>query len=366
MKKIEVTTPSIPPLEEYIREIESIWECKWLTNAGPKQIELEQQLTDYLHVPYCTLTANGHLALEIGIQALGLTGEIITTPFTFASTTQAIVHSGCTPVFCDINPTTCCIDADKIEALITEKTTGILPVHVYGNICDIEKINDIAQKYGLKVLYDAAHAFDESIDGIPIGNFGDISVFSFHATKVFNTVEGGALTCADQNLHKKLHSMLDFGICGKENVECVGINAKMSEFHAAMGICNLRHVFEEISKRRVVTEYYRKLLSDIPGLSLLEEQENISHNYSYFPIFINKEQFGHSRDEICEELEHHRIVSRKYFYPLTSHFSAYGGKFANADTPIAQKMAEQVLTLPLSPLLTKEQINKICKIILDF
>lgn len=366
MGTIEVTYPSLPPLEEYVQEIKSIWDSHRLTNAGPKQQVLEQRLTEYFQVPCCTLIANGHLALELGIQALGLTGEIITTPFTFASTTQAIVHSGCTPVFCDIDPATCCIDADKIESLITERTTGILPVHVYGNICDVEKIHDIAQKHGFKVLYDAAHAFGESVNGIPIGNFGDLSAFSFHATKVFNTVEGGSLTCADPNLCKALHAMREFGMYGKENAEMIGINAKMTEFHAAMGLCNLRHVSEEISKRRAAARYYRNWLSDVSGLVLLEEQPNVSYNYSYFPVFFDSERFGHSRDEVCGELERHQIVSRKYFYPLTSRFSAYDGKFTIADTPVAQKMASQVLTLPLSSALTKEQIDRICKVILDF
>lgn len=284
MKPIQVTRSSMPDLEEYIDEIKELWETHWLTNMGKKHKELEGLLLKYFETPNITLFTNGHLALECIIASLKLEGEVITTPFTFASTTHAIVRNGLNPVFCDINPIDYTIDVDLIESLITEKTTAILPVHVYGNICNVEKINHLAEKYKLKVIYDAAHAFGVSFNDVNIANFGDASMFSFHATKVFNTIEGGAVTYKDQSLSKILYDIKNFGITGQESVEYIGGNAKMNEFQAAMGICNLRHIERELDKRRIVFEKYEKRLTNINGIKLCRSQLGVKRNYAYFPV----------------------------------------------------------------------------------
>lgn len=363
-KIINVTSASMPPLNEYIDEIRDLWETHWLTHSGPKHHELEKKLCEYLKVENTSLFANGHLALEMALEALKLTGEVITTPFTFASTTQAILHTGLTPVFCDILPDDYTIDANKIEDLITEKTTAILPVHVYGNICDYKKIKAIADKYNLKVIYDAAHAFGEEIDGIGVGSLGDISMFSFHATKVFNTIEGGGLTYGCTSLKKEFSALRQFGMYGKEDAEMIGTNAKMTEFQAAMGICNLRHVEQYISKRKELVTRYNDLLSGKKGIVLCEPQKNVTSNYAYFPVLFNEKILRYSRDDVSKHLEDNGIFARKYFFPLTSNFTVCRKSIPIQQTPIAEKVADRVLTLPLYSDLELEDVDRICDIII--
>ena len=361
---INVTRSSMPGFEEYIKEIEPLWESRWLTNMGEKHKELEGKLCDYLKVSYVSLFTNGHLALEAAIASMELSGEVITTPFTFASTTQAIVRNGLTPVFCDINPEDYTIDVSKIEALITEKTCAILPVHVYGNICDVYAIQKIAKKYNIKVIYDAAHVFGVEYDGRGIGDFGDASMFSFHATKVFNTIEGGCVTYGDESLTKKLRIQKNFGMENAESYPEIAGNGKMNEFQAAMGLCNLRHVDEEIAKRKDVVEQYMKRLDGIDGLKVWKPQAGVKHNYAYFPVLFDEKVFGKSRDEVAQMLADNGVFARKYFYPLTSSFACYQGKFAIQHTPIAEQVASRVLTLPLYADLTIDEVNLICDIIL--
>lgn len=365
-KPILVVSPSMPPLDEYIQEISSLWETRHLTHTGPKHVELQDMLEKYLNVNNVSLFANGHLALEMGLQALGVTGEVITTPFTFGSTTQAILRCGLKPVFCDIKNDNYTIDSDKIEALITEKTSAILPVHVYGNICDVEQIQEIANKYHLKVLYDAAHAFGEIYKGINVAQFGDMSMFSFHATKVFHTFEGGCLTFSDNDKVQLLNGLKQFGqILHTDKVPYIGTNAKMTEAHAAMGLCNLRHVDEYIEKRGQVVECYRKRLSGIDGVFLCKEQENVKNNYAYFPVVFEVEKTGVSRDLIADKLAEHQIFSRKYFYPLTSDFECCQELRLAADVPVAKYISERVLTLPCYSDLSCDDVNRICDIILE-
>ncbi|KIO70376.1 DegT/DnrJ/EryC1/StrS family aminotransferase [Caldibacillus thermoamylovorans] len=359
--KIQVTRSSMPPFEEYIEEIRDIWETHWLTNMGVKHNQLEKQLEDYLKVPNVSLFTNGHLALEIAIEALELTGEVITTPFTFASTTQAIVRKGLTPVFCDINPDDYTIQTESIEKLITEKTSAIIPVHVYGNICNVTEIERIADKYNLKVIYDAAHAFGVTMDGESVANYGDVSMFSFHATKVFNTIEGGALTFKDSKLNEILNSYKNFGITSGKTVEYIAGNAKMNEFQAAMGLCNLKHVDTEIEKRKKIYNRYIELLNDIKGIRLSIPKDGIKSNYAYFPIVF--ENYKYNRDEVLEKLSNENIYARKYFYPLTSEFSCYQHSFKIQETPVASYIADRVLTLPLFADLSLEEVEKICEII---
>lgn len=361
-KQILVTRSSMPEFEEYCNEIKDMWESHWLTNMGVKHKELEASLLKYLKTPNITLFTNGHLGLECIISALELKGEVITTPFTFASTTHAIVRNGLTPVFCDINKEDYTMDVTKIESLITEKTSAIIPVHVYGNICNVKEIEKIAKKHNLKVIYDAAHAFGVEVDGVGISNFGDASMFSFHATKVFNTIEGGAVTYQDEKLNKILYDIKNFGITGPESVEYVGGNAKMNEFCAAMGICNLRHADGEIEKRKLVVERYRKRLSGVEGIKLSPIQEGIKSNYAYFPTVF--ENYKYTRDEIFEKLGKENIIARKYFYPLTNNFKCYEGRFEKNETSVANYIADRVLTLPLYADLELEVVDKICDIIL--
>ena len=363
MKKILVTQTSMPPYEEYIEEIKDIWESHWLTNMGPKHNLLESKLKKYLTVDNISLFTNGHNALELCLQALNLSGEVITTPFTFASTTHAIVRNGLMPVFCDINPLDYTIDVTKIERLITDKTTAIVPVHVYGHVCNIEEINRIAKKYGLKVIYDAAHVFGVRYKGIGIGNFGDASMFSFHATKVYHTIEGGAICYHDDELGHELYKLRDFGIKDAETIDGIGSNAKMNEFVAAMGLCTLRHVDEEIAKRKKVVECYRTHLGGIDGIQLPPIQENVESNYAYFPIVIDEKKFGSTRNEIFETLAENNIHARKYFYPLTSAFDAYHGIYNVNETPIALYVSKRVLTIPLYSDLEIEDVERVSNII---
>ena len=364
MERINVTKSSMPRFDEYMEEIRDIWETRWLTNAGPKHQLLRQQLKEYLGVEHISLFANGHLALEAAIQATELHGEVITTPFTFASTTQAILHSGLVPVFCDIEPETYTIDPSKIEPLITERTSAILPVHVYGNICDYRRINEIAKKHGLKVIYDAAHAFGEQVDGLSVGTLGDISMFSFHATKVFHSVEGGGLSFYDGALEQKFIAWRQFGMYGKEDSADIGTNAKMTEFHAAMGLCNLRHLGEEIKKREKVVQRYIERLAGIPGLKLNFTQKNVTSNYAYFPVVFDPEVFGKDRDAVASELERHDVFARKYFYPITSQMKCLKGKQVHP-TPIAEEISQRVLTLPLFADMTKEMVDQVCDLVLE-
>lgn len=361
---IFVTRSFLPPFEEYINEIKPMWETAWLTNMGKYHNQLEQDLIKYLEVDNLSLFTNGHLALELVLQAMNLTGEVITTPFTFASTTHAIVRNGLTPVFCDINLADYTIDVSKIEKLITDKTSAILPVHVFGNICNVNEIDRIAKKYDLKVIYDAAHAFGEKVNGESIGRFGDASMFSFHATKVFHTLEGGAIAFSDKDLGKTLYSLKNFGIVSEELVGGVGSNAKMNEFQAAMGICNLRHLSEVISKRKRVVERYRKNLSNIKGIKIMSSKDEVQSNYSYFPVIFDETAFGCTRNEIFNRLKQNNIYARKYFYPLTNTFTCYTEKFDVNKTPVAQYIAKRVLTLPLYASLDLEDVDKICDIIL--
>ena len=367
MVSINVTRSSMPSLEEYCEEIKDLWESHWLTNMGCKHKLLQKQLEEYLHVPHVSLYTNGHLALENIIAAMNFTqgSEVITTPFTFASSTHAIVRNGLVPIFCDINDTDYTIDVNKIESLITDRTCAIIPVHVYGNICDVNAISEIARRHGLKVIYDAAHAFGVTYNGTNVANFGDASMFSFHATKVFNTIEGGAVCFKDNNLVQVLYDLKNFGIRGTEECAYIGGNAKMNEFQAAMGICNLRHVNNEISKRREVSGHYRERLSSIKGIKLTESQAGVVSNYSYFPVVFDG--YKYSRNEVFDLLKQHDIIARKYFYPLTNSFACY--KYyptAGAEkTPVARYISERVLTLPLYADLALDDVNRICDIILD-
>ena len=362
---INVTRSSMPQFEEYCEEIKELWESRWLTNMGAKHRQFEAGLKEYLNTPCVNLYTNGHLALEAVISAMGLKGEIITTPFTFASTTHAIVRCGCTPVFCDIDPVNYTMDAGKIEALITDKTVAIMPVHVYGNLCDVEAIDAIAKKHNLKVIYDAAHAFGVEKKGVSSANFGDASMFSFHATKVFHTIEGGCITYADESLTPKLNLCKNFGITGPEDVVYAGGNAKLNEFCAAMGICNLRHIEGEIAKRKAVNDRYYERLGNVEGLRLNPVFEDVKLNYAYFPVVF--EGYKYNRDEIFEKLAENGIVARKYFYPLTNDFECYRGMpgFGSELTPIAKRISSQVLTLPMYADLSLEDVDRICDIILE-
>lgn len=362
---INVTRSSMPSFEEYCNEIKDIWSTRWLTNMGTKHQALESGIKEYLGAPNVTLFTNGHLALENVIKAFDLKGEIITTPFTFASTTHAIVRCGCTPVFCDINADDYTMDADKIEALITENTSAIIPVHVYGNLCNVEKIEEIARKHSLKVIYDAAHAFGVTRNGVSAANFGDAAMFSFHATKVFHTIEGGALCYADEGLSERLNDLKNFGIHGPEEVPFVGGNAKMNEFCAAMGICNLRHLPQEIEKRRKCHERYMERLSGVKGIRLNPVQPNVKSNYAYFPVVFDG--YKYTRDEVYCRLAEENIIARKYFYPLTNDFDCYAGEtgFDSDKTPVAKRIADRVLTLPLYADLEISDVDRICDIILS-
>lgn len=360
---IYVTKSTLPEFEEYVEEIRDIWESHRLTNMGAKHESLRNMLGEVLGAPYLELAVNGHMAIELALKALDLSGEIITTPFTFASTTHAIVRSGLTPVFCDIDPSTCTIDPQKIETLITKKTTAILAVHVYGRICQVEELEKIAQKHDLKVIYDAAHAVGETYLGKGIASYGDASAYSFHATKVFHTVEGGAVSSRDKKTAEKLYALKNFGMNPDGEVVDIGMNSKMSEFHAAMGLCNLRHLKEMIQERKKRVELYRENLKDCSGIEILPNQEHVVSNYAYFPIFIHKEEIGMDRDQVCALLYEKGFFARKYFYPLTSEFPCYQGKFPIQETPIAHERSIQVMTLPLYPDLEEESIMEICRIL---
>ncbi len=363
--KILVTKATLPSFEEYSEEIKSIWDNHWLTNMGTKHKKLQKELESYMEVPHVELMVNGHMALEMALQAFDLEGEVITTPFTFASTTHAIVRNGLKPVFCDIREDDYTINADIIEELITDKTSAIVPVHVYGNICDVEKIETIAKKYGLRVIYDAAHTFGERYKGEGVGRFGDASIFSFHATKVYNTIEGGCVCYGNELIGRKLYNLKNFGIVNTETVEAVGANAKMNEFQAAMGICNLRHIDENIWKRKSIADRYSYNLQNLDGIRVWTPQESVEHNYAYYPITVTGDSYGMNRDELHDMLAQNGIITRKYFYPLVTKYSCYKDTYGNADVPIAEKAAKEIITLPIYPDLPLDIVDKICDFIIN-
>ncbi len=367
-KKIYVTEPSLPPLKEFIPYLEQIWESKWLTNNGPFHQKFEKALCDYLGVKHISVFANGTLALVTALQALKITGEVITTPFSFVATTHALNWNGIKPVFCDIEPETMNLDSEKIESHITPQTTAILPVHVYGNPCNMGKIEKIADIYGLRVIYDAAHAFGVKKNGKTILNHGDLSILSFHATKVFNTFEGGAIISKNEKMKKRIDFLKNFGFAGEVTVVGPGINAKMNEFQAALGLLQLKHINKEIAGRKKIADYYRKELNNINGITVLPEIEGVKHNYSYFPILVNKEEYRNSRDELYNIFKEKNIYVRKYFYPLISEFPTYRGmESAHSDNlPVAFRVSQQILCLPIYPGLESNDLNKIVKIIKEY
>lgn len=344
--------------------LQDIWDSAWLTNMGKYHEQLKKELGAWLGVGSIELFVNGHSALELCLQGMDLTGEVITTPFSFASTTHAIVRNGLKPVFCDINAVDYTMDVNQLEACITPQTTAILPVHVYGNICDVEAIDRIAKKHGLKVIYDAAHTFGERYKGKGIGCFGDASMFSFHATKVFNTIEGGAITTAEAapDFMRKLYELKNFGILGQEEVASVGANGKLNEFAAAMGLCNLRHIDEYIAARRRVHRHYCERLSGIEGIILPRDNPDTTPNYAYFPVRFCG--YRCSRDEIYALLGAQGIHTRKYFYPCINAYACYRDRYDENDTPVARQVAEEILTLPIYPELALETVDEICDLIL--
>ena len=365
-KPMYITQPLLPDLTEVNSMLELIWESRQLTNNGKMVKRLEQELASFMKVEHLSLFSNGTAALQLACRVLRLHGEVITTPFTFAATTHVLYWNNIKPVFCDIEEETFNINPDKIEALITPETTAILPVHVYGNPCGVEKIQYIAQKYGLKVLYDAAHAFGVEIDGKPIGAFGDISMFSFHATKVYHTVEGGALVFNSPFIKERADILRNFGIINEESVIEPGINGKMNEIQAAIGLLLLKSVRQEIEGRKEVTYLYREQLQDIQGISIGKDMDGVTHNYPYFIIRINRDGFGTGRDELYEKLKEYNIFARKYFYPLCSSFPVYRD-LPSADRnnlPVAEKAAGEVLALPLHGRMHDDDVRKICRIIM--
>jgi len=363
-KPIYVTQPLLPPLEEYIPYLEKIWKNKWLTNGGPFHQELEKKLADYLGVEHLALFTNGTLALVSALQALRITGEVITTPFSFVATAHSLLWNGIKPVFVDIHPETFNLGPEKIEAAITPHTTAIMPVHVYGKPCDVEKIQKIADTYGLKVIYDAAHAFGVNYKGQSLLKHGDLSILSFHATKVFNTFEGGAIVCPDSKTKNRIDDLKNFGYNGEVTVVAPGINAKMNELQAAFGLLQLNHVAKAIDRRREIDAQYRKKLSSVTGISCPPLPADTIYNYAYFPILIEKE-YPLSRDELNDELRQYGIFARRYFYPLISEFPMYRGlpSAMQSNLPIARKAADQVLCLPIYPALENESITRIVSII---
>ena len=364
-KPITVTQPCLPPLDEFMPYLQQIWQNKWLTNNGPLHQQLEKELAEYLGVKYISVFSNGTLALITSLQALNITGEVITTPFSFVATTHSLWWNKITPIFVDIEPKFLNLDPTKIEAAITPQTTAIMPVHVYGSPCEVDEIQGIADKHGLKVIYDAAHAFGVKKDGDSILNYGDLSVLSFHATKVYSTIEGGAIICHTEEMKHHIDNLKNFGFRGETVVEEPGINAKLNEVQAAYGLLQLKYVDGFIARRKEITELYRSLLKDISGIRFLDDMEGVTHGYSYFPILIDKEKFGKSRDEVYEHLKSHNIYSRRYFYPLISSFEPYNtleGSTPN-NLKVAHKAAENVLCLPIFVELEDKQVVDIVNLL---
>lgn len=364
-KPIHVTKPTMPPLEEFVDSLKLIWENKILTNNGPFHKRLEKELADYLGVKYISLFSNGTLALITALQALNIKGEVITTPFSFVATTHSLWWNNIRPVFSDIEGEQLNLNPDKVEALITQNTTAIMPVHVYGNPCDVYKFKSIADKYGLKLIYDSAHAFGVKINGESILNYGDLSILSFHATKVYNTIEGGAIISPDQETKNRIDYLKNFGFTGETTVIEPGINAKMNEIQAAYGLLELSNIDYNIRRRQQISDYYKHELKTVHGIGLIEQGENVEYNYSYFPILVDKDNYGISRDQLYEELKLKNIFTRRYFYPLISHFSPYNQLESALPNklPIAERVAEKILCLPIYPDLTKEEQIFIIEII---
>lgn len=364
-KIITVTSPLLPDLKEFEKLLEDIWQRKWLTNNGYYHKELEKALAEYLGVPYISLFTNGTLPLITALQAMRITGEVITTPYSFVATTHSIWWNNLKPVFVDVEEETGNIDPEKIEAAITPRTTAIMPVHVYGTPCNTKRIQEIADIYGLKVIYDAAHAFGVNVEGRSILENGDMSTLSFHATKVYNTVEGGALVCRDEATKKRIDYLKNFGFAGETTVVAPGINSKMDEIRSAYGLLNLKQVDEAIAKRKHVAELYREALKNVPGIRFLNDIEGVRHNYSYFPIFITEKEYGMSRDALYDKLKSQNILARRYFYPLISNFPVYRGlESSNPENlPIATKLADQVLCLPMFADLVDMDVERILSVV---
>ena len=360
-KTITVTSPLLPSLDDFMPYLQDIWNRKWLTNNGHYHQELEKALCEYLKVPYISLFTNGTLPLICALQALRITGEVITTPYSFVATTHSLWWNGIKPVFVDIDPETCNINPDKIEAAITPKTTAIMPVHVYGKPCDTERIQEIADKYGLKVIYDAAHAFGVEVNGQSILNAGDMSTLSFHATKVYNTVEGGALVCHDEQTKKRIDYLKNFGFAGETTVIAPGINGKMDEVRSVVGLLNLKQVDAAIEARHQVAVKYREALRGVKGIRVMEDMPGVRHNYSYFPMFINAEEYGMTRDELYFKMKENNVLGRRYFYPLISEFSTYRGlESARLENlPVSHKIAGSVICLPMYDSLTEEDTDRV-------
>jgi dTDP-4-amino-4,6-dideoxygalactose transaminase len=360
-KLITVTSPLLPPLDEFIPYLEEIWSSKWITNNGQFHRQLEAALAEYLGVKYVSLFTNGTLPLITALQAMNITGEVITTPYSFVATTHALWWNGIKPVFVDIDPNTCNLDPDKIEAAITEKTTAIMPVHCYGIPCDTKKIQAIADKYGLKVIYDAAHAFGVQVNGESVLKAGDMSTLSFHATKVFNTVEGGALICHDAETKKQIDFLKNFGFNGETEVVAPGINSKMDEIRSAYGLLNLKQVDAAIEARHKVADYYRQALRQVRGVKVFEDTPGVRHNYSYFPILIDAEEYGMTRDELYFKMRDDNVLGRRYFYPLISTFDTYKNlESATPDNlPVATRIADEVICLPMYYGLTEEDLERV-------
>ncbi|MDD4610179.1 MAG: DegT/DnrJ/EryC1/StrS family aminotransferase [Bacteroidaceae bacterium] len=366
-KKILVTSPLLPELDDFIPYLREIWDSKWLTNNGHFHQELEKKLAEYLKVPYLSLFTNGTLPLIAALQAERITGEVITTPYSFVATTHSLWWNGIRPVFVDIDPVTCNIDPEKIEAAITSKTTAIMPVHVYGQPCDTEAIQSIADKYGLKVIYDAAHAFGVDVDGKSILEAGDMSTLSFHATKVYNTIEGGALIMKDEKTKQRIDYIKNFGFSGETTIVAPGINAKMDEVRAAYGLLNLKQVDGAIAWRKKIADQYRATLRNVEGITFFEDIEGVNHNYAYFPIFVNAEKYGMTRDELYFKMKEKNVFGRRYFYPLISTFSTYKSlpSSAPSNLPIATRKAEEVICLPMYMGLTNEEVERVLDAIIN-
>lgn len=363
--KITVTSPLLPNLDDFHEMLKEIWKSKWITNNGDFHKQLETELASYLKVSFLSLFTNGTLPLITALQAMRISGEVITTPYSFVATTHALWWNGITPVFVDIDPQTCNIDPNKIEAAITSRTSAIMPVHCYGRPCDTRAIQDIADKYGLKVIYDAAHAFGVEVDGRSILNEGDMSTLSFHATKVYNTIEGGALICHDEKTKQRIDYLKNFGFAGETTVVAPGINSKMDEIRAAYGLLNLRQVDSAIEARHQVAIKYREALKDVSGITFFDDIEGVRHNYSYFPIFVDEEKYGMSRDELYFKMREHNVYGRRYFYPLISTFSTYRGLHSSHpdNLPVATRIANQVICLPMHHALSYEDIQRIIELI---
>ena len=365
MEQITVTSPLLPDLQEFNALLQQIWNKKWITNNGDFHKQLEKELAEYLGVPYLSLFTNGTLPLITALQAMRITGEVITTPYSFVATTHSLWWNGIKPVFVDIDPKTGNLNPDKIEAAITPKTTAILPVHVYGTPCDTKRIQEIADTYGLRVLYDAAHAFGVKVDGESVLKAGDMSTLSFHATKVYNTIEGGALVVQDEQTKKRIDYLKNFGFANEVTVVGPGINSKMDEVRAAYGLLNLRQVDQCIEARGRADAFYREALKGVPGISMLEPTPHTRHNFSYFPIFVDEKQYGMSRDALYFKMKEHDVLGRRYFYPLISEFSTYRGlESANPENlPVAHRFANTVICLPMHHDLSAEDLNRVVELI---